>query len=66
MDLTQSTLLMKGDTQPCGAFASAVMMADYPSGPPELRSKLCEAYEAPFPKVESKAGPRRFPLSLPF
>jgi len=57
---------LKGDTQPCGAVAELVMMADYPGAPPELGSKLFEAYEAPFPSVESKSGARRFPLSLPF
>jgi haloalkane dehalogenase len=57
---------LKGDTQPCGAVASMVMMGDYPGARPELRQELYDAYEAPFPNVESKAGARRFPLSLPF
>jgi haloalkane dehalogenase len=58
--------MFKGDDQPCGAIAEIVMMADYPGAPPELGAKLHAAYEAPFPTIESKAGARRFPLSLPF
>ena len=42
------------------------MMAHYPGATPEMGTKLYEAYEAPFPDVASKAGARRFPLSLPF
>ena len=57
---------LKGETQPCGAIAQLVMMADYPGATPDLGPKLYEAYEAPFPDITFKAGARRFPLSLPF
>lgn len=57
---------LKGEEQPCGAIAALVMMSDYPEAKPELEAKLYAAYEAPFPDIASKAGARRFPLSLPF
>ncbi|MEM7413783.1 MAG: haloalkane dehalogenase [Myxococcota bacterium] len=57
---------LKGDPQPCGAVAELIMMADYPGAKPDLGPKLYAAYEAPFPDDKSKAGARRFPLSLPF
>lgn len=54
------------EIQGCGFVmkhqATRVSPGDTPLSPEEL----FDAYEAPFPDRASKAGPRRFPLSLPF
>ena len=66
LDLQRVTVLVQDWGGPTGLYQPANM--------PERFDRLCimntwvenEAYEAPFPSVESKAGARRFPLSLPF
>ena len=52
--------------QPCGLVMRR-MLSIFPGGSTPLTpDEAQEAYEAPFPDRASKAGPRRFPLSLPF
>lgn len=57
--------LFNGDTQPCGIMVVRSTMDSYQDAPTNAAAEIYEAYEAPFPSIESKAGPRRFPLSLP-
>ncbi|MCB1692790.1 MAG: alpha/beta fold hydrolase [Pseudomonadales bacterium] len=52
------------DTNPCGE-----LMKNYVSnfeGSTLTPEEALRAYDAPFPTMESRAGPRRFPLSIPF
>ena len=52
--------------QGCG-FVMRHFLTNFPAGSSPLDpEEAFAAYEAPFPDRESKAGPRRFPLSLPF
>ena len=52
--------------QGCG-FVLQNYLANYPNGStPISPDEAFAVYEAPFPDKASKAGPRRFPLSLPF
>ena len=54
------------EAQGCGLIMQ-VMLNRFPRGSSPLSDEEAfAAYEAPFPDRESKAGPRRFPLSLPF
>ena len=46
---------------PCGYIVSNQL--DLPA---ERKEAVAQAYDAPFPTPESKAGPRRFPWMLPF
>lgn len=50
----------------CG-FVMQNFLANFPPGPPPqlTREQIFTAYEAPFPDRASRAGPRRFPLSIP-
>lgn len=52
--------------QGCG-FVLRHYVEHHPRGSnPQTPEQVFAAYEAPFPDRASKAGPRRFPLSLPF
>ena len=52
--------------QGCG-FVMQNYLANFPRGFTPLTPEAAfAAYEAPFPDRASKAGPRRFPLSIPF
>ncbi|MCZ7578268.1 MAG: haloalkane dehalogenase [Dehalococcoidia bacterium] len=52
--------------QGCG-FVMQNYLANFPKGSTPLTPEgAFAAYEAPFPDRASKAGPRRFPLSIPF
>lgn len=52
--------------QGCG-FVLQHYVTHHPRGSnPQSPEQVFAAYEAPFPDRASKAGPRRFPLSLPF
>ena len=54
------------EVQGCG-FVLQNFLTNYPNGSTPLSPDAAyDAYEAPFPDRASKAGPRRFPLSLPF
>ncbi len=51
--------------QGCG-LVMQMYLTNFPSGSTRLTPEgAFAAYEAPFPDRESKAGPRRFPLSIP-
>jgi len=52
------------ETQACGLVMQ--MITSRNPGTPLTPEQVFAAYEAPFPDRASKAGPRRFPLSLPF
>ncbi len=52
------------EIQACGAVMQMITSAN--PGSPLTPEQAFAAYEAPFPDRASKAGPRRFPLSLPF
>ncbi len=52
--------------QGCG-FVMQNYLRNFPAGSTPLTPEAAfAAYEAPFPDRASKAGPRRFPLSIPF
>ncbi len=54
------------EPQGCG-LVMKFALENWPKGSSPLSpDQAFEAYEAPFPDRASKAGPRRFPLSLPF
>jgi haloalkane dehalogenase len=54
------------ELQGCG-FVLQHYVTHHPRGSnPQSPEEVFAAYEAPFPDRASKAGPRRFPLSLPF
>ncbi len=52
------------ELQPCGRVMGFYVSTH--EGSTLSEEQAFEAYEAPFPDRASKAGPRRFPLSLPF
>jgi haloalkane dehalogenase len=52
------------ESQACGLVMQ--MITSNNPGSPLTPEQAFAAYEAPFPDRASKAGPRRFPLSLPF
>ncbi|MEE2703208.1 MAG: alpha/beta fold hydrolase [Myxococcota bacterium] len=54
------------EIQPCGFVLKRFMETMGAGSTPLSPDEAALAYEAPFPDRASKAGPRRFPLSLPF
>lgn len=52
------------DSNPCGELMKNYVTG-FPGSPLTAEDAFL-AYEAPFPDKASKAGPRRFPLSIPF
>ncbi|MBI5949467.1 MAG: alpha/beta fold hydrolase [Chloroflexi bacterium] len=54
------------EEQACG-FVMRNFLANFPGDPATdlTPDEIFAAYEAPFPDAASKAGPRRFPLSIP-
>ena len=54
------------EIQPCGYVMKRFLETMPPGSTPLTPDQAVAAYEAPFPDRAFKAGPRRFPLSLPF
>ena len=54
------------ELQPCGFVLQRFLETSGAGSTPLRPEEAAAAYEAPFPDRASKAGPRRFPLSLPF
>ncbi len=55
-----------GFPPPAGDLPAGNLLSRQPNVLDDLRPRLWQAYEAPFPDARYKAGPRRFPWCLPF